>query len=82
MVKRLRYTEIIEKALKDNNYVFSDKEAAMGVLKSCGKRLLLGPESVKITVHSIVYNLSERSAIWVGNEHYDEEDRVISLSAK
>ena len=72
--------EIIEKALEENGSVFADKAAAMGVLQSAGKRLLLGPESVKITVHSIVYDLSDRTAIWVGNEHYDEADRVISLS--
>ena len=74
--------EIMEKALEYAGSVFADKEAAMEVLKSAGKRLLLGPESVKITVHSIVYNLSDRTAIWVGNEHYDESDRVISLLVK
>ena len=32
------------------------------------------------TVHSVVYNLTDCTALWVGNEHYGEEAYTFQLA--
>lgn len=34
------------------------------------------------TVHSVVYNLTQKTGIWVSNEHYGEEAYTFELSVK
>lgn len=72
--------EILRNILLENGGIFGSENDAMEGLHAASKRNLLGPESVKITVHSAVYNLTDRTAVWIGNEHYGEEDRLVRLS--
>ena len=71
--------EIIEEQLAGTEAVLAGEGDAMNILKSVGRRLLNGDDSNGITVHSVVYNLTERTATWVGNEHFDEESYTYRL---
>lgn len=50
----------------------ASEEEAMELLKAVGRRSWK-PEGDTVTVHSVIYDLTDCSAIWVGNEHYGEE---------
>ena len=49
------------------------------VLKLVGRRGMKNDDSNGITVHSVIYNLTRRSALWVGNEHYGEKAHTFQL---
>ena len=51
----------------------ADKDAAMDLLASVGRRTWNNDDSNSNTVHSVVYDLTDKSVLWVGNEHYGEE---------
>ena len=61
--------------------VLSDEDAAMDLLAAVGRRTW-DPEEEGITVHSVVYDLTDRTAVWVGNEHFGEEDHTYRLILK
>ena len=48
----------------------------MEILSIVGRRSWNNDDSNSCTVHSVVYNLTDRSALWVPNEHYGEEGAV------
>ena len=54
----------------------ADEAAAMEILSIVGRRSWNNDDSNSCTVHSVVYNLTDRSALWVPNEHYGEEGAV------
>lgn len=35
-----------------------------------------------ITVHSVIYNLTDKTALWIPNEHYGENEYIFKFSAK
>ena len=45
----------------------------MDLLASEGRRTWNNDDSNSNTVHSVVYDLTDKSVLWVGNEHYGEE---------
>ena len=51
----------------------ADKSAAMDLLASVGRRTWNNDDSNSNTVHSVVYDLTDQSVLWVGNEHYGED---------
>ena len=53
--------------------IVADKDAAMDLLASVGRRTWDNDDSNSNTVHSVVYDLTDKSVLWVGNEHYGEE---------
>ncbi|SDB11874.1 carcinine hydrolase/isopenicillin-N N-acyltransferase family protein [Eubacterium oxidoreducens] len=71
--------EIIERKLKECKGTLVDEKEAMELLKATAKRHLYG-DDVKITLYSIVYNLTNLTATWVGNEHFEEEAYRVKLS--
>lgn len=71
--------QIIEEKLDKSEGVLIDEQEAMEVLKSVAKRHLYG-DGEKITLYSIVYNLTNLTAVWIGNEHYQHDDRVVKLA--
>ena len=45
----------------------------MDLLASVGRRTWDNDDSNSNTVHSVVYDLTDKSVLWVGNEHYGEK---------
>lgn len=60
--------------------VLADEQAAMDVLASVGRRTWNNDDGNGCTVHSAVYNLTDKTMLWVANEHYGEESHTIELS--
>ena len=60
-------------ALRETDGIVADKDAAMDLLASVGRRTWDNDDSNSNTVHSVVYDLTDKSVLWVGNEHYGEE---------
>ena len=50
--------------------IIKDEQAAMDILASVGRRSWNGGGGV--TVHSAVYNLTQKTVLWVANENYGE----------
>ena len=71
--KGLDRYEHLPAALRETDGIVADKDAAMGLLASVGRRTWDNDDSNSNTVHSVVYDLTDKSVLWVGNEHYGEE---------
>ena len=71
-----RYCHIYDQ-LSETEGVVEDEDAAMDILASVGRRTWNGGGGV--TVHSVVYNLTDKTASWIPNEHYDDESARITL---
>ena len=72
-MKGLDRYEHLAAALRQTNGVVADKNAAMDLLASVGRRTWNNDDSNSNTVHSVVYDLTDPSVLWVGNEHYGED---------
>ena len=72
-MKGLDRYEHLAAALRETDGVVADKDAAMDLLASVGRRTWNNDDSNSNTVHSVVYDLADKSVLWVGNEHYGEE---------
>lgn len=66
--------------LADAQGVLADEQAAMEVLASVGRRTWNNDDGNGCTVHSAVYNLTDKTMLWVANEHFGEESHTIRLS--
>jgi len=60
--------------------VVADEQAAMDVLAIVGRRTWNNDDGNGCTVHSAVYNLTDRSMLWVTNENYDDPAAVFEFS--
>ena len=72
-MKGLDRYEHLTAALRETDGIVADKDAAMNLLASVGRRTWNNDDSNSNTVHSVVYDLTDKSVLWVGNEHYGEE---------
>ena len=72
-MKGLDRYEHLAAALRETDGIVADKNAAMDLLASVGRRTWNNDDSNSNTVHSVVYDLTDKSVLWVGNEHYGEE---------
>ena len=72
-VKGLDRYEHLAAALRETDGIVADRDAAMDLLASVGRRTWNNDDSNSNTVHSVVYDLTDKSVLWVGNEHYGEE---------
>ena len=70
--KGLDRYEHLAAALRETDGIVADKDAAMDLLASVGRRTWNNDDSNSNTVHSVVYDLTDKSVLWVGNEHYGE----------
>ncbi len=61
--------QYLEKKLKAAGGVLADEDEAMALLDGVSRRDWV---TKALTIHSAVYNLTERTVLWVGNEHYGE----------
>ena len=70
-----RYERIYEE-LNRTGGVVADEAAAMQILGVVGRRSWNNDDGNGCTVHSVVYNLTDRTVMWVPNEHYDDPGAV------
>ena len=68
--------ELLHSQLQEKGGLFADKEEAMGLLAQVGRRNWNNDDSNGCTVHSVVYDLTDRTVLWTGNDHYGEEGYV------
>lgn len=78
-MKGLDRYEHITTVLTKSGGVLADEEVAMELLSQVGRRNWK-PEGDTVTVHSVIYNLTDRTAVWVGNEHYGEQSYTYQLT--
>ncbi len=74
-----RYQHIYGK-LHDADGRLADESAAMDILEDVGRRTWNGGGGV--TVHSVVFNLTEKTVRWVANENYDKAGATYTYSFK
>lgn len=48
----------------------------MNLLAGVGRRSWVNDDGNLFTLHSVIYNLTERSIYFVGNEHYGDPDYI------
>ena len=63
--------EYINNSLKETGGIIKDEQAAMDILSVIGRRTWNGGGGV--TVHSAVYNLTQKTVLWVANENYSDK---------
>lgn len=77
-----RYEKLYED-LSAINGIVENEEEAMKILSNVGRRDWgKQGDSNSITVHSVVYNLTDRTVMWIPNEHYNDPDSVFTYSLK
>ena len=76
-----RYLKIYEE-LKATDGVVADEQAAMDILAMVGRRSWTDSVSkhTGVTVHSVVYNLTKKTVLWVANENYDNKNAYYRYS--
>lgn len=74
-----RYQKLYEQ-LSQTNGIVTDEEAAMEILASVGRRNWSNDDKNTCTVHSAVYNLTDKSVLWVSNENYQDETAIFRFS--
>ncbi len=74
-----RYERIYEE-LNRTGGVVADEMAAMDILGIVGRRTWNNDDGNGCTVHSVVYNLTDRTATWVPNENYGDGVYTFSLA--
>lgn len=78
-MKGLDRYEHLTAALEETGGVLADGGAAMDLLSQVGRRSWK-QDGDTVTVHSVVYDLTHRTAVWVGNEHYGEPAYTYQLA--
>ncbi len=73
-----RYSKIYEELNKTQGIV-KDEHAAMEILAAVGRRNWKNDDRNGCTVHSVVYNLTDKSMIWVPNENYNDPSAVYTF---
>lgn len=74
--------EYLAEQLRADNGVVADEEAAMGLLADVGRRTWNNDDKNGWTIHSVVYNLTQKTVYWVGNEHYGEDAYTFRFDLK
>lgn len=74
-----RYDRLYEELQKTDALV-ADEQAAMDILSIVGRRSWNNDDNNGCTVHSAVYNLTQKSVLWVSNENYDDPTAIYSFS--
>ncbi len=74
-----RYLKLQE-VLTETNGVVADEQAAMDVLGLIGRRTWNNDDGNGCTVHSAVYNLTDKTMLWVSNENFDDPTAIFEFS--
>ena len=79
MTTREEFASVIRDALQvKNNAPLS--QAAMEVLAAVGRRTWDNDDGNGCTVHSAIYNLTDKTMVWVPNENYDDPSAWYTFS--
>ena len=73
-----RYERIYQELNKTNGVV-KDEKAAMDILGIVGSRTWKNDDGNGCTVHSVVYNLTDKTMMWIPNENYDDPNAVFTF---
>ena len=73
-----RYDRIYEE-LNAVNGVLKDEQAAMDILEIVGRRSWKNDDKNGCTVHSAVYNMTDKTVLWVPNEHFDDPNAIMKF---
>lgn len=73
-----RYERIYQELNKINGVV-KDEKAAMDILGIVGRRTWKNDDGNGCTVHSVVYNLTDKTMMWIPNENYDDPNAVFTF---
>ena len=73
-----RYEKIYEELSKTDGIV-EDEQAAMDILAAIGRRTWKYDDGNGCTVHSAVYNLTDKTVMWVPNENFDDSTAIYSF---
>lgn len=76
-----RYNRLWEELNRTNGQL-QDEQAAMDLLKIVGRRNWDNDDANGCTVHSAVYNLTDKTMLWVSNENFDDPSAVFTFSFK
>ena len=60
--------------------VVQDEEEAMSILLGVGRRTWNNDDNNGCTVHSAIYNMTDKTVLWVSNENIDDETAVFRLN--
>lgn len=71
---------IIYNGLEKTDGLLKDEQAAMNILQSVGQRYYK-EGSDGCTVHSVVYNLTQKTSYFIPNENYDDESAKFYYTA-
>jgi len=74
-----RYDRLYQE-LQATDGVVADDQAAMDILQTVGRRSWDNDDKNSCTVHSAVYNLTQKTVLWVTNENYDDPSAVFTFS--
>ncbi|MBQ7999745.1 MAG: linear amide C-N hydrolase [Ruminococcus sp.] len=74
-----RYERLYQELTSTQGYV-KDEKAAMDVLSIVGRRTWKNDDGNGCTVHSAVYNLTDKTILWVPNENYDDSTAYFEFS--
>ena len=74
-----RYDRLYQE-LQATDGVVADEQAAMDILQAVGRRGWDNDDKNSCTVHSAVYNLTQKTVLWVTNENYDDPGAVFTFS--
>ena len=72
--------ERIAQKLTASDSVVADEQAAMDILAIVGRRSWNNDDSNGCTVHSVVYNLTNKTVTWVPNENYEDPTAIFRMS--
>ena len=64
----------IEGQLMAAGGVLADERAAMDVLASVGRRSWNNDSGEHLTIHSAIYNLTDKTVVWLPNENYHDPE--------
>ncbi len=81
-MKGLDRYEKMNEELKKTNGVVKDEGEAMKILKGVGRRGWGNDDANTNTIHSVVYNMTDKSVLWVSNENWDDESAVFEFEIK
>ena len=73
-----RYEKIYEELSKTDGIV-EDEQAAMDILAAIGRRTWKNDDGNGCTVHSAVYNLTDKTVMWVPNENFDDSTAIYTF---
>ncbi|WP_455715539.1 linear amide C-N hydrolase [Anaerosporobacter sp.] len=74
-----RYEKIYEELSKTDG-VMKDEQAAMDILSMVGRRTWKNDDNNGCTVYSAVYNLTDKTVLWVSNENYEDSSAIFEFS--